>query len=290
MIQRSWSGPSPGGRRLALERKFRLNIAAYGGQVSLLTLTAPGNDVLPFDTTQCKIEGPHKCDGRLGCKVDYWDAYCWNQTAQARASRLFEAAQRSADRFLVKVHKIEKNRLPRQLGNVGKTMQLRGVYHFHWLLPSETFIEKQWSRHIVRYMHKQVEKDAADPHGAQALVQRESLQGEITPGRYAFGFVKGGRAQHAGVAGSDNAAKYMARNAATYVAHQADARHYVSSRLTRATGVTMRALRGVNYLYVRAKLIAAGELEDSVIPTSWSEDRTREVLRVQAMLAAPGAP
>ena len=35
-------------------------------------------------------------------------------------------------------------------------------------------------------------------------------------------------------------------------------RHYVSARLVRETGVTMRALRACNWLYVRRKLIAAG--------------------------------
>jgi hypothetical protein len=49
------------------------------------------------------------------------------------------------------------------------------------------------------------------------------------------------------------AAWYMARNAAGYMARNVAGvgRHYVSARLVRDTGVTMRALRACNWLYVR---------------------------------------
>jgi hypothetical protein len=45
----------------------------------------------------------------------------------------------------------------------------------------------------------------------------------------------------------------MARNAAGYMARNVAGvgRHYVSARLVRDTGVTMRALRACNWLYVR---------------------------------------
>ena len=83
----------------------------------------------------------------------------------------------------------------------------------------------------------------------------------------------------------------MARNAAGYMARNVAGlgRHYVSARLTRETGVTMRALRACNWLWVRQRLIAAGELEDGWVPGYWSAEWSAEVLRVWA-LVAPRAP
>jgi hypothetical protein len=111
----------------------------------------------------------------------------------------------------------------------------------------------------------------------------------VTRGFYGFGFVNGGNP--AGRS-REKSAGYMARNAAGYVAENAAGRgrHYVSARLVRATGVHMRALRAVNWLHVRRRLIEAGELEDSVVPSCWSAEWRELVLRVEALVAAPAAP
>jgi hypothetical protein len=82
----------------------------------------------------------------------------------------------------------------------------------------------------------------------------------------------------------------MARNVA------GAGRHYVSARLVRETGVTMQALRACNWLYVRRKLIASGELDDNWLPTYWSQEWTAQVLAVLAVVdprrgpPAPGHP
>jgi hypothetical protein len=75
-----------------------------------------------------------------------------------------------------------------------------------------------------------------------------------------------------------NAAGYMARNVAGV------GRHYVSQRLVSETGVTMRALRACNWLYVRRKLIAVGELADEWIPGHWTPEWTAQVLAVLAVV------
>ena len=278
-----WHRPSPGGRRLAVERKFALNVEAYGGPVSILTATAPGSDSLPWDTDACALEGPHKCSGELGCKVEWIYATVYNHTAQARASRLFEAAQRSADRV---VRRQWGGELPRQIGNVGRAKQLRGVDHFHWMLPQGSEVERAWSRHVRRFLENVARRERE--LGAEAVweaLEREYMTGEPTRGIYGFGFSHPGRARHSAA----SAASYMARNAANYLAGQG-ARHYVSSRLTRETGVTMRVLRAVNWLYVRRKQIEAGELLDDLVPGYWSPEWTERVLRVQALVAPAQAP
>jgi hypothetical protein len=109
--------------------------------------------------------------------------------------------------------------------------------------------------------------------------------GERSPrGVYGFGFVDR-KTGHYG-ASSGKAARYMGRNAAGYMAHNVAGagRHYVSARLVKRTGVTMRALRSCNWLYVRRKLIAAGELDDHWIPSHWTPEWTTQVLAVLAVV------
>ena len=52
-----WKKPSAAGRRLALDRKFGANVEHYGGPVSLLTLTPPGQDVLPWGDETRLVSG-----------------------------------------------------------------------------------------------------------------------------------------------------------------------------------------------------------------------------------------
>ncbi len=275
--------PSAAGRRFALTRKYELNVDHYGGKAKLVTLTPPGEDLLPFGDEIRKVSMTES--HRL---VDWAYREQWNFSAQARATRLFEAAQRAADRW---VRRQWAGQLPRQLGNV-RAEQKRGVWHFHYLLPYETEIERVWSKTIERYMGRAWRRDLdrwPDEAERRLMIEREYLTGEIVRGFYGFGFVHGGNP-----AGKSNekAARYMGRNAAGYMAGNAVAgqsRHYVSSRLTRETGVTMRALRSCNWLYVRRKLIDSGELLDSWVPTHWSEGKAADTLRVWAVLN-PNAP
>ncbi len=275
--------PSPAGRRFALTRKYELNVEHYGGKVKLVTLTPPGEDLLPFGDEFRKVS--YDESHRL---VEHIYREFWNWSAQARATRLFEAAQRAADRW---VRRQWGGQLPRQIGNV-RAEQNRGVWHFHYLLPYETEIERVWSKTVERYMRNAWRRELdrwPDEGDRRLMIEREYLAGEIVRGFYGFGFVHGGNP-----AGKSNgkAARYLARNAAGYMAGNAVAgksRHYVAARLTRETGVTMRALRSCNWLYVRRKLIDSGELNDSWIPTYWSEEKRSATLRAWRMLN-PNAP
>jgi len=277
-----WGRPSLEGRRLALDRKYRVNVAAFRGRVKLLTLTPPGEDLLPFGDEVRKIAGEEVV------QVDWAYRYQWNYSAQKRASRLYEAAQRAADRFVRRQYGIKNP--PRQLGNV-KAEQKRGVWHFHYLLPYESEIDKVWSRTVERYMNNAWRQDQArwpDEAERRSFIERECLTGEIQRGFYGFGFVHGGKQQGRTAKG---AAGYMARNAAGYMSQNSAGlgRHYVSSRLTRETGVTMRALRSVNWLYVRRRMVKAGELSE-VIPSYWTPEWTARVLEVEALVTAGRAP
>lgn len=278
-----WGRPSASGRRLALQRKYELNTAHYGGPVMLVTLTPPGEDLLPFGD-ECRV-----IDGESVQLVEHIYREAWNVTAQHRASRLYEAAQRSADRLVRRGG--WKGQLPRQLGMV-RAEQKRGVWHFHYELPMATEVERVWSRQMVRFLDHAWRSDQRrwpDESVRRDMVWNEYVTGRGVRGFYGFGFVhKGSRHGRE----SMRAARYLGRNAAGYMASNAAGRgfHYVSSRLTRETGVTMAALRSCNWLYVRRKLIAAGELDDEWVPTYWSPDKRRSVLGVWAILESGHAP
>jgi hypothetical protein len=262
---------------VALERKWRCNVEHRRGRVKLLTLTPPGEDLLPFGDESRVVQG------EAVQLVEWPYRETWNVTAQARASRLFEAAQRAADRW---VRKQWKGELPRQVGNV-RAEQKRGVWHFHYLLPYETPIERVWSKTVERFMDRAWRNDQArwpDERDRRELLQREYNGAGGTRGFYGFGFVHGGKQQGRS---NERAAKYMARNAAGYMAGNVagGGRHYVSAKLVRETGVTMKALRACNWLYVRRKLILVGELEDDVVPGYWDDEWRACVLRVWSLVA-----
>jgi hypothetical protein len=278
----TWSKPSPAGRRVALDRKWRLNVDHYGGKVKLLTLTPAGEDLLPFGDETRELNGE---DEPL---VEWIYREVWNATAQRRASRLFEAAQRAADRW---VRKSWAGPLPRQIGNV-KAEQKRGAWHFHYLLPYETEVERVWSKTVHRYMDQAWRRDQQrwpDEAVRRQMIWAEYCDERPVRGFYGFGFVHGGKQQGRT---SERAAGYMARNAAGYMAENVAGvgRHYVNAALVRGSGVTMRALRACNWLFVRRKMIDAGELDDSWVPSHWSAEWAAHVLGVWELLGARGSP
>jgi hypothetical protein len=60
-----------------------------------VTLTAPGRDVLPWDTDRCSHLPSTPCSGNLGCKVQEIPAAEWNSLAGQRFSWLMEYLRRT---------------------------------------------------------------------------------------------------------------------------------------------------------------------------------------------------
>ncbi|HWI05772.1 MAG TPA: hypothetical protein VNT52_18340, partial [Acidimicrobiales bacterium] len=134
--------------------------------MKLVTLTPPGEDLLPFGDEVIVYQGE---EHQL---VEWIYREVWNATAQDRATRLFEAAQRAADRW---VRRMWKGELPRQIGNV-RAVQKRGVWHFHYLLPYETEVERVWSKTVERYMDRAWRRDRErwpDERDRRLLIERE---------------------------------------------------------------------------------------------------------------------
>jgi hypothetical protein len=258
-------------------RKLLDNLVAYGGAVRIVTLTPPGADVLRWG------EGNDR-------RVDPVDAELFNLSASRRARRLFQAAAKSADRYLRLMG--YRGRLPRSLGVVWAPMR-RGVWHIHWALPNESPAEKLWSRTVVRFMDKAWRTEAAryTANERRLLLELEAGQvinvggdyGSYSPPRgfYGWGFVD----RHDKTQGvTSKAAHYLSRNAAGYLGRNVASgvqlpgrkvRLYVSSRLTRETGVTIRNLRRLRQLYVRR-----ARAEIPLVPERWSPRDTAHLLRM----------
>jgi hypothetical protein len=82
----------PGYARLYLRdqaERLRANLAVWEGKTCMVTLTAPGADVLPWDRSQC-AESDHRCSGKRGCMVDWVAAAGWNATVTKRLGELLE--------------------------------------------------------------------------------------------------------------------------------------------------------------------------------------------------------
>lgn len=211
-------------------RKYLANLREFGGRFVVVAVTAPGVDVLPWDRERCLIEGPHKCTGTVGCRVVGDVAEEWNADANDRYQRMWKAATIAADRWVRRVHGSHV-KLPRRVA-CAWSPQRRGVWHVHEALPYETHVERQWSRVVVEYVDRK-----ASSYGWGNL-DRNPLR-------------EGGRA-------ADRAASYLAFNASAYLSENANERtlpgrqlrSYVARRLTMKTGVTIRNLRRVRYLYV----------------------------------------
>jgi hypothetical protein len=60
----------------------------------LVTLTAPGVDVLPWDEDHCAWMGPHKHSGPLGCRIEVEAANAWAVDLEQRFHRLCMAARK----------------------------------------------------------------------------------------------------------------------------------------------------------------------------------------------------
>lgn len=106
------------------QRKVFENCNAYSagdGHAIMLTITAPGARVLPWDD-RCAGLGPHKHSGLLGCRVDREAAKAWNATAPDRWRRLHDRCARLTAR--------RTGSRPNMLVRAWET-QTRGVLHVH---------------------------------------------------------------------------------------------------------------------------------------------------------------
>jgi hypothetical protein len=194
-------------------RAFSENFSAYSGSIVMLTLTAPGQDVLPFR------RGTRVCeDGPL-------DAWC--RTYERRWSRLHEAAQ---------LHTYRRAGSRANLLGLAWELQQRGAPHVHPVIGTGTPREMRAAQVYRNYL--------AGNHGAYgfgtAATWAESPRFEhpAQASRYLAGYLTvtdGGRKSLAAAFRSGR----MPRRPL-----------YLSNRLTTLTGVTLRNLRRHRHVFM----------------------------------------
>jgi hypothetical protein len=190
--------------------RVRANLRAFEGEVIMVTLTPPGQDVLAWDD-----------QGRVG----EWDAYGWNRY------RVWEAWKATRRLACQGAHRNVKGQCNGLLAVVPE-LQRRGVIHLHLVLGAETLMERRWCEKFAREVRKHAPRQG---FGRQVHVGKRWDGAEAT-GRYVSkvaGYVtKGGALRH------------------LWESSELPGRaFYVSRRLTGATGCTMRLLRRRGALY-----------------------------------------
>lgn len=107
--------------------RLKAGLAEWEGETTIATLTAPGADVLPWDPSRCKVRGPHKHSGPAGCQVEPWAAAEWNRTTNKRLSKLIHTASSRVRRARVGSPDV-----------LAIVLELkRGVFHAHIVLGYE---------------------------------------------------------------------------------------------------------------------------------------------------------
>jgi len=213
-------------------RKLFANLIEYGeamadrgrenAAVSMLTVTAPGCDRLPW-AEDCSALGDHRHSGLIGCRVEVDAAARWNEAARIRWTEMHRSVMAWCRR---------RGLRPWVLSRVWEK-QHRGVLHVHPVMAYTTTQQKL---------------------GADAY--RARLQEVATD--YDFGFIDRKRDLRHPRAAAAYLSAYFVTGKRGKMSLQESARSgqmprsivYVHGRLTRASGVTMRTLRKRRHTYV----------------------------------------
>jgi hypothetical protein len=205
-------------------RKLFENLQQAPDTVALLTVTAPGKDVLPWDESVCSGLGGHVHSGKLGCKVQAGAAAEWNGSAAARWRALHRHAYRRAS--------AGRSERPWLLTRVWE-MQHRGALHVHPVLAFGTTAQKLATRRYIA-----------------ALT-------ELAP-RYGFGFVDRKLEVMSAKAAAAYLSSYFVTGKGKVTLWESVQHHemptsiiHVSTRLTQQTGCTMRRLRLHRFIWTR---------------------------------------
>lgn len=223
-----------------LAEVMRSALAEWEHSTTLVTATAPGVDVLPWDESLCKLSAPHKHSGPNGCRVNPWTAAEYNRTATKRFRKLLNHARQRTKRA---GHK----QLP-QLLAVAHEIK-RGVFHVHAV-----------------FGYTASSRKALDA----LLAEMDILRGEYGFGSATGGFDKGQPGKFDGRGAGLYASKYLRpghakgsfipalRTLEVLIPRSESGRPtevvrpvWISPKLTARSGVTMRFLRFARYAYRR---------------------------------------
>jgi hypothetical protein len=192
-------------------RKLLANVSAYAGAVSIITITAPGSDVLPWDDSGRRIRAAER--------------HGWNRSAPGRWRALHRAASQIARRRAGKFSMLART----------WEYQARGALHVHVVAGVDTAAEMSGAN-----IYAQALTDLAPRYGFGYVDRGKSTNGvrhlELIPAARAARYV----AKYLSPLSADGKPTLSETVTRPDVpAHVA----YVSTKLTLRTGVTMRYLR-----------------------------------------------
>ena len=198
-------------------RKLFDNLGAYeGGSVVVLAVTGPGADHLPWDERHCSALGEHTHGGPRGCRVDRLAARVWNETASERWRNLHRQVHLAVRRHNVR---------PRLLARVFE-LQRRGVLHVHPVLGFKTPAERHAAHLYAKYLFALAPRYGFG-HTERKLQTRSAKRVAAYLSSY---FVSGKRGK-------------LSLQESVMSPEMPHSIVWVSTELTRRTGVTMRELR-----------------------------------------------
>jgi hypothetical protein len=229
------------------QRSTSLNLEAFGRPLTLVSVTGPGADRLPWDETYCAHRRRHRHSGRNGCRVEQRALREWSDTLTWRWGKLRRAAALAV--------KARHGAAPRILERAWEP-QKRGVPHLHLVLgygtPEERALAQAFADELAAraadydFGFVDTRLQAWDAHGAA---------------RYIASYLVGSRA------GKQTVRQNLADP------NLPGSLLWLTPTLTSRTGLTIRTLRRARHLWA--------SLDGICDPPRWSS--LAESIRVHAV-------
>ncbi|HLW79628.1 MAG TPA: hypothetical protein VKU44_08525, partial [Terriglobia bacterium] len=222
--------------------RLRQNLAAWDGKTCLVTLTAPGVNVLPWDVSKCRPTA-HVCSGSLGCQVNIRTAARWNASATGRLGELL---------------KVAREQVRRTHGGAARVWvlaivfeaQKRGVFHPHLVLGYRTAADRAALDTFRETLWRKRGRSGfgTGARGSFDAGLPERFTG-LDAGRYIAKYLRPDGAKGSFVPLLQAIEEVTPRNPTTGRLRQLVRPVYVSPVLTQETGLTMGFLRFRRWAY-----------------------------------------
>jgi hypothetical protein len=237
------------------------NLKHVGCPVMFSAVTPPGQDRLPYDGRHCSHLGPHRHSGKLGCRIDSDALAQWSADISRRWKRLHNAARNAVKRKHGRC-------LPLLLR--AWEPQKRGAAHMHPVFAVATPQDVRLGAAYFEELGRLASQHGFGFVGRKRGVSRHVMAGERAAAYLSSYFVRG--------KGEKATLSENARNP-----HLPRMLIWLTPRVTRETGITMRSRRRCRQLWaVRLGLLS---------PPQWSGvELARTILVAGAWPARGRAP
>jgi hypothetical protein len=234
------------------------NLAATGGAVCTIAITAPGADVLPWDEHYCFVvkgcnPATHRHNGKRGCRCEAQALNVWCETLSWRWTKLREAARLATKRALKE--RWGEGFAPAWIMARVWEPQRRGAPHLHLVLPFETDRDRLAAWEFLAQLRR-----LGKGYGFGRIQQRDGKGPDLQPldaaeaARYLASYLTGRTGKKSSI--RENIADSRLPRSLLWL----------TPRLTRETLVTMRSLRRARHLWASLD----GRC-DSPVFTTWED-------------------